>query len=248
MSYPIINHSLSSGNYDLNDTQKLLLGLGKSTKRGIKKCSNCGIFNGARSTMCKNKECGIILKDPEEKSKVDFDAVKLFTTTEKQVYSVRVKDMGPDSRGFVQLPLLQTPTEDESNIFSEVALCFVDSCQNSFDNSILKCHEEDQNYTNIQCVHIKSALKSQSTALPLVLKKDVLHTLKISNEFKETLYAIASEKEGCLVQRVSKSVMAVKCQVSPKHPLGYLHFTFITGVNGELYEECCCSCERYSGG
>lgn len=247
MAYPIISHSLSNSNSDLGDTQKLLMGLGKSTKRGIKKCSNCGIFNGARSTMCKNKVCGAILKDPEEKSKVDFDAVKLFTTTEKQLYSVRVKDMGPDSRGFVQLPLLQSPTKDDSNMFSEVALCFVDSCQNSFDNSILKCHEEDQNDFNLLCIHIRSALKSQSTAFPLILKEDILHTIKITNEFKETLHAIASEKEGCLVQRVSKSVMAVKCQVSPKHPLGYLHFIFVTNKNGEYYEGCYCSCERYLG-
>lgn len=250
MSYPNFYRSFLNGSGSISTcdmTQKLLFGLGKPTKRGIKKCSNCGVYNGSRSTMCKNKECGIILKDPEEKSKIDFDAVKVFTGTEKQVYSVRVKDMGPDSRGFVQLPVLQSVTDDESNIFSEVALCFVDSCQNSFDNSILKCHEEEQTDNNLLCNHIKSALKSQSNALPLMLKKVVLNSLNISNNVKDTLYLIASEKNGCLVQRVSKSVMAVKCQVSPKHPLGYLHFTFLTGKTGNLYEECYCSCGKYSG-
>lgn len=245
--YPNISRSFSAVTTDIGVTQKILSGLGKATKRGIRKCSNCGIYNGSRSTMCKNNECGIILKDHEEKSKVDLDAVKLFTSTEKQVYSVRVKDMGPGSRGFVQLPLLQTATEDESNIFSEVALCFVESCQNSFDNSILKCHEEDQNDNNLFCIHISSALRSQSTALPLILKKDVLESFSVNDDVKKNLYLIASEKDGCLVQRVSQSVMAVKCKVSPKHPLGYLHFTFLTGNTGDSYEECYCSCERYLG-
>lgn len=232
---------------DMHLTQKLLSGLGKSTKRGIKKCYNCGVYNGTRSTMCKNKDCGVILKDSEEKSKVNLDAVKLLTGTEKQVYSVRVRDMGPDYRGFVQLPLLQTHSDKDPNIFSEVALCFVDSCQNSFDNSILKCHEEDQNDNNLFCVHIKSALKSQSTASPMKFKDAILNSLCIFEDTKEKLFLIAREKEGFFVQRVSKSVMAVKCQVSPKHPLGYLHFTFIRGKGKDAYEKYFCSCEEYLG-
>lgn len=238
--------SLSNNNFDGNGNQKVLQGLGKSTKRGIKKCANCGVYNGSRSTMCKNKLCGIILKDSGEKSKIDLEAVKLLTATEKQIYSVRVKDMGPDSRGFVQLPLLQLSTDNENSLFSEVALCFVDSCQNLFDNSILKCHEEDQNDNNLLCIHIKSALKSQSIASPLVFKKDVLCSFNLSNDLKENLFLIASENQHCFVQRVSKSVMAVKCLVSPKHPLGYLHCTFLS-KNGCSYEGYCCSCGRYSG-
>lgn len=109
---------LGSITSDVEFTKKALAGLGKSTKRGIKKCYRCGVYNGTRSTMCKNKDCGIFLKDSAEKSKVDLDAVKLVTRTEKQVYSVRVRDMGPDYRGFVQLPLLQIHSEDELNILT----------------------------------------------------------------------------------------------------------------------------------
>ncbi|XP_023026203.2 uncharacterized protein C2orf42 homolog [Leptinotarsa decemlineata] len=230
-----------------NFSQKLLPGIGKSTKRGIKKCWKCGVYNGTRSTMCKNKKCGVILKDSEEKLKVDLDAVKLITGAEKQLFSVRVRDMGPDYRGFVQLPIFQLNSEGSSNVCSEVALCFVDSCQNSFHNSILRCHEEDQNATNLICAHIKSALESQSTASPTELKDDVLHALKAGNDVKEKLYLLASEKEGCLVQRVSKSIMAVKCQVSPKHPLGYLHFTFFRGKGRDIYEKYFCSCVDFKG-
>lgn len=239
----------ASSNYssDINFTRRLLAGLGKPTKRGIKKCTSCGFFNGFRSIMCKNKDCGLILKDFEEKSKVDLDAVKLLTGTEKQIYSVRVRDMGPNSRGFVQLPLIQSPTEDVPCVFSEVAICFVDSCQNSFDNSILKCHEENQNKHNILCVHITSAVNSQSTASPMMVKKELLPSLNVDEETKTELYLLSSEKEGYLVQRVSKSVMAVKCMVSSKHPLGYLHVIFLLNKNGDLYEEYYCGCGKYSG-
>ncbi|KAG5899286.1 hypothetical protein JTB14_012287 [Gonioctena quinquepunctata] len=225
-------------------THRIFHGLGKSTKRGIKKCSKCGIYNGTRSAMCKNKECGVILKDSEEKLKVDVDAVKLLTGTEKQLYSVRVKDMGPDYRGFVQLPVLQSHSE-AANVCSEVALCFVESCQNSFDNSILRCHEEEQDTSIILCAHIKSALKSQSTASPAELKNDVLHALRVGNDVKEKLYLLATEKGGCLVQRISKSIMAVKCQVSLKHPLGYLHFTFFKVKGKDYYEKYFCSCTDF---
>ncbi|KAJ8965221.1 hypothetical protein NQ314_004291, partial [Rhamnusium bicolor] len=172
----------------------------------------------------KNKECGVVLKDSEEKSKVDVDAVKLLTGTERQVYSVRVRDMGPDY---------------------QVALCFVDSCQNSFDNSILKCHEEDQNESNLLCAHINSALKSQSTATPIEFKNEILRSLKVAEDLKEKLCVLATEKEGPLVQRVSKSIMAVKCQVTPKHPLGYLHFIFIRGKGKDIYEKYYCSCTEF---
>ncbi|CAH1999931.1 unnamed protein product [Acanthoscelides obtectus] len=225
------------------NNQLVLSGLGKSTKRGIKKCNNCSTYNGTRSAVCKNKNCGVILKDSEEKSRVDIDAVKLLTGKEKQVFSVRVRDMGPDYRGFVQLPILQS--QEDKNILSEVALCFVDSCQNSFDNSILKCHEEDQNSTNQVCDHIKSALKSQSSATPMKFKNDVLGSLQVTDDVKETLYILANEKQGCLVQQVSKSIMAVKCQATPKHPLGYLHFGFIKGKGRYCYEKYFCSCSEF---
>ncbi|KAJ8978919.1 hypothetical protein NQ317_013357 [Molorchus minor] len=226
---------------DISYPQKILAGLGKATKRGVKKCFNCGVYNGTRSVMCRNKKCGVLLKDSEEKRKLNVDAVKLLTGTKRQVYSVKVRDKGPHYRGFVQLPLLQSHS-NEGSIFSEVALCFVESCQNSFDNSILKCHEEDQNDSQILCVHIKCALKSQNSATPIEFKDHILQSLKIAKDIKAKLHLLATEKEGPLVQRVSKSVMAVKCQVTPKHPLGYLHFTFIKGKGKDCYEKYYCSC------
>lgn len=132
-------------------------------------------------------------------------------------------------------------------LLSEVALCFVNSCQNSFDNSILKCHEEEHSNNKLLCAHIKSALKSQSTACPMELKKETLHSLSIAEHIKEQLFLLANEKEGVLVQRVSKAIMAVKCQVTPKHPLGYLHFTFVRGKGKDMYEKYYCSCTDFAG-
>lgn len=228
--------------------QKLLSGLGKSTKRGIKKCSICGVYNGTRSIMCKNKDCNAVLKTSEEKSTLNLDAVKLLTNTEKQVYSVKICDMGPEYRGFVQLPVLQSCTEKDTSAYSEVAICFVDSCQNSFDNSILKCHEEERtnfDSNKVFCRHIKSALKSQNEASPIELKLDVLNSLNIKNYIKERLCSLNSNNEGILVQRVSKSVIVVKCQASAKHPLGYLHFTFIKGNTKDVFEKFGCGCSNF---
>ncbi|XP_072387432.1 uncharacterized protein C2orf42 isoform X3 [Diabrotica undecimpunctata] len=220
--------------------QKLLSGLGKSTKRGIKKCARCGTYNGTRSSVCKNKNCNV----------VNVDAVKLLTNTEKQLFSVKIWDMGPNYRAFVQLPLLQSCSNEDPHVYSDVALCFVDSCKNSFDNSILKCHEEGTESDSkklLFCTHIRSALKSQNKATPMELKPSVLSSLNIRDDIKEKLCSFDSEKEGVFVQRVSKTVMAVKCQASAKHPLGYLHFTFIKGKGKDVYEKFYCSCSEFSG-
>ncbi|EFA10491.2 uncharacterized protein C2orf42 homolog [Tribolium castaneum] len=209
--------------------------LGRPTKRGIKKCPKCGIYNGTRGMICKNKHCDAVFKDYADKRKLSLDAVRLVGIV-RQVYSVRVRDRGPDHRGFVQLPLLN-PEQD--------ALCFVDSCQRLFDDSILKCHELEHSETALLCVHIDAAIKSQSMAAPIEVQKEVLASLKVSKEIKAKLWQLATEKEGPLVQRVSRTVMAVKCQVSPKHPLGYLHFTFGCTKGREIYDKYYCSCTEF---
>ncbi|CAL8277156.1 unnamed protein product [Merluccius merluccius] len=37
--------------------------LGKATLRGIRKCPRCGVYNGTRGLSCKNKACGVALRD-----------------------------------------------------------------------------------------------------------------------------------------------------------------------------------------
>lgn len=229
----------------LTSINSLLSGLGKPTKRGLKKCFKCGKLNGTKSLTCKNVQCGVVLRASEEKEKISLDAVKLNTGTVRQIYSVRVRDIGSDHRGFVQLPLRNTTT-DEDNLLTDVALCFVDSCQRSFDNSILKCHEEDVEYEgNSLCQHIKAALESCEAATPIHIKRDVVQKLIISEDIQMKLFLLSGQKVGPLVQRVSKNVMAVRCQVTPKHPLGYLHFTFTNAKGKETYDRYSCSCAEF---
>lgn len=40
-----------------------LSNLGKATLRGIRRCPQCGVYNGTRGLSCKNKACGIALRD-----------------------------------------------------------------------------------------------------------------------------------------------------------------------------------------
>lgn len=119
--------------------RKLLSDLGKATLRGVRKCPKCGTYNGSRGLCCKNKYCDAVFKEPGEKRKLSTEACKLITGSSAQVFSVRIRDKGPDYRGFVQLPLINA--NDITTLISQTtALCFVDSCERSFDTSVLKCH------------------------------------------------------------------------------------------------------------
>lgn len=218
----------------------ILSDLGKATKRGIKKCHNCGMYNGTRGIMCKNKQCNMVFKDVSEKRKPNLEAIKLQTSPTRKVYSVRVRDRGPEHRGFVQLP--QTDAK-EQNTFPQVALCFVDTCQRLFDVSILKCHESESS-SNPTCVHIESALKSTTSGVALRFKAELLNLLNVSEHMKQNLWMFHSQTEEPLVQRVSKQVMVVRCQVTPKHPLGYLHFTFFMSRGKESYDKWFCGCSE----
>lgn len=121
--------------------RKLLSDLGKATLRGVRKCPKCGTYNGSRGLCCKNKYCDAVFKEPGEKRKLSTEACKLITGSTVQVFSVRVKDKGPDYRGFVQLPMINsTISNDITTLISQTALCFVDSCERSFHTSVLKCH------------------------------------------------------------------------------------------------------------
>lgn len=229
--------------------------LGRATLRGIRKCPKCGTFNGTRGVSCKNKKCDVVFKEIGSKRKLSSDAVKLLTGSTTQVYSVRVRDRGPDYRGFVQLPyIIQTHLKDSDldptlNIINEsAALCFVDTCQRSFDTSILKCHEEINVTSITSCAHVLAAIKCASEATPLIVRNSILSSLNVTNEIKQELWLLATETVGPLVQRVSKNIMAVKCQTSPKDPLGYLHLSFSTTKTKDRVEhKYFCGCADHRG-
>ena len=65
--------------YDLK--KKIFFGdLGKATKRGVRKCPQCGTINGTRGLSCKNSLCDMVFKESLEKPRrVNLDACKLTT-------------------------------------------------------------------------------------------------------------------------------------------------------------------------
>jgi hypothetical protein len=64
--------------------------------------------------------------------------------------------------------------------------------------------------------------------------------------FLQVVWLLATETTGPLVQRVSKNIMAVKCKASPKHPLGYLHFSFfMSKLKDRIENKYFCSCTAF---
>lgn len=227
------------------NTNKLLFSdLGKATKRGIRKCYKCGEINGTRGYACKNKQCDVIFKEYTDRRKLNLESIKLTGTT-KELYSVRVRDKGPDHRGFVQLPY---GIPSHINLLTDNAICFVDSCQRLFDDSILRCHETDLNNVTPLCVHVESALQCDIVATQINLKESALNLIKIPCNVKQKLWdLISSLNNGTVIQRVSKHVMVVKCMVSAKHPLGYLHFTFSKSKGKDVFDKFICECFDVKG-
>ena len=78
-------------------------------RRGSSCCTGCGSYNGNRAQSCKT--CGVSLrkkaKYEQEKAQPNNDVSGLLSSEEavslKSVYSVRVRDQGPDYRCFVSL-------------------------------------------------------------------------------------------------------------------------------------------------
>ncbi|XP_041370931.1 uncharacterized protein C2orf42-like isoform X2 [Gigantopelta aegis] len=220
--------------------------LGKPTLRGVRKCPKCGTYNGTRGISCKNKNCDVVFKERERKRGHSADAVKIITGSTVQVFSVRLRDRGPDYRGFVQLPLVQDmdgnpATVVDPSVLAQAARCYVDTCSR---------HTNQLGFTETPCAHIKSAIDCNAEAQPLTLKNSVLNSLQVSNETKQAIWLLATETTGPLVQRVTKNIMVVKCKPYQKQPLGFLHFSFFESTrnksNPDYRFQCSCKAFKHS--
>uniref|UniRef100_A0A1B6HG95 SWIM-type domain-containing protein n=1 Tax=Homalodisca liturata TaxID=320908 RepID=A0A1B6HG95_9HEMI len=227
----------------------LLSDLGRSTLRGVRKCPKCGTLNGIRGIMCKNKACDQVFKEAGDKRKNTTEVCKLITGTTTQVFSVRVRDKGPDYRGFVQLPLVSNSlcTRPTDTLINEPsAVCFVENCQRIFNTNILKCHERELQPVTA-CQHIQAATRCFASALPLIINNAVLFSLNIPAYIKQSIWQLTVVALGPLVQRVSKTIMVVKCKVTSKHPLGFLHVTFSPAKSKDCQSHFFCSCPTFKG-
>ncbi|XP_056108937.1 uncharacterized protein C2orf42 homolog isoform X2 [Rhinichthys klamathensis goyatoka] len=231
--------NLSGKLRDKRKTPAFLSNLGKATLRGIRKCPQCGVYNGTRGLSCKNKACGTIFRDGDHDTgrlkKGVSEVVRVVTDSEggraggPQVFSVRQRGRGFEQRGFVELVLTDTAiTTADGTLLTRVNLgrCFMPSCQeNESESTVEGSHQQVSQTSKSPCTHVKQAMECQTQATPLPLKSSVLEALVATSQAKEELWRLATETPGPLVQRVSKGTLIVKCQPGEAHPLGLLHLT-----------------------
>ncbi|XP_038641181.1 uncharacterized protein C2orf42 homolog isoform X3 [Scyliorhinus canicula] len=219
-------------------TLAFLADLGKPTLRGIKKCPKCGTINGTRGLSCKNKSCGAVFRDGVRKQLPSIDAVRIVTGSASQVYSVRLRDRGPDYRGFVELGTSEAVQTVDGTIITHITgRCFVPTC----------FKVSTQGASEYQCQHVKLATECHLEATPHTLKSSVLNSLQVSSETKQAIWTLATESSGPLVQRITKSIMVVKCKASTKHSLGFLHVSFHekARMKGVTERKFYCSCQAF---
>ena len=226
--------------------KNLLFDLGKPTKRGIRSCPQCGVKNGTRGLSCKNKKCEYVFKEGGKKRTSNLTAIKILTGSNIQVYSVRIRDRGPDYRAFVQLPVVQdvhgNPAQNVEpavleSVLSSTAKCYVDSCTRLAVTAL----------NSKPCVHVKAAIRSntETTVLPCT----ALESLRIDADVRQAVLDLDTSTAGPLVQRVSPNVMVVKCKPTNKKPMGFLHVFFNTPsklkAGFDINEAFACSCKDY---
>ncbi|KAM4678038.1 uncharacterized protein C2orf42 homolog [Discoglossus pictus] len=219
-----------------------LSNLGKATLRGIRKCPHCGTYNGTRGLSCKNKSCGTVFRFGSRKQP-SKDAVKLLTGSDMQIFSVRQRDRGHDHRCLVVLGLSETTIQTaEGTLITQISSgrCFAPSCLKAVARGVVEN----------QCQHIKLAMNCQNEAEPLSLKSAVLNAMQIPPETKQSIWQLANESAGPLVQRITKSILVVRCKTSQQHSLGYLHVSFTqkTSPQNEVGHVFQCSCQSQKAG
>uniref|UniRef100_A0A3P8WA09 Chromosome 2 open reading frame 42 n=1 Tax=Cynoglossus semilaevis TaxID=244447 RepID=A0A3P8WA09_CYNSE len=203
-------------------TPAFLSNLGRATLRGIRKCPQCGVYNGTRGLSCKNKACGVSLRNASaaggKRKKCAVEVVKVIIDR-IQVFSVCHRGRGSTGTqmGFVELVPTDTAiaTGDGATLLTRINLgrCFLPSCRQG----------------QSLCVHIRQAIECENSATPLTLKSSVLEGLQISIQAREELWRLATESPGPLVQRISNNTLVVKCHTDSQHPLGLLHLTVGAG-------------------
>ncbi|XP_030623695.1 uncharacterized protein C2orf42 homolog [Chanos chanos] len=254
---------------DRRNLPAFLSNLGKPTLRGIRKCPQCGVYNGTRGLSCKNEACGIIFRSGAQgvgksSKKAQSEVVRVVTdggggaASGPQVFSVRQKGRGLEQRGFVELFLADTAIATaDGTLLTRVNLgrCLVPSCRHSERASSVGGGDGCQQSTQTPespCIHVKQAMECQGQATPLPFKSSVLEALPASTQAKEELWRLATETPGPLVQRVSSGTLVVKCQPGEAHPLGLLHLTVGGGGaigkgDGGTVFRCACQLTRGRG-
>ncbi|RXM94735.1 hypothetical protein EOD39_17663 [Acipenser ruthenus] len=256
---------------DRTKTPPFLSNLGKPTLRGIRKCPQCGVYNGTRGLSCKNQRCGAVFRDgagrsssnrrQQQQPQPSAEAVRVVTgsdpgsssSSSPRLYSVRQRDRGPDYRGFVELGVdeAEIRTPGGGALLTQVSSgrCYVPACCRAATTTTTTGAAPES-----PCLHVKLATECRLEASPLTLKSSVLGSLQASQEVKQAIWQLATESSGPLVQRITRSIMVVKCKASELHPLGYLHASFSErgrgreGSRGPPEMRFQCSCQQAARG
>ncbi|XP_034457267.1 uncharacterized protein C2orf42 homolog isoform X2 [Hippoglossus hippoglossus] len=147
------------GRKSTSTTPSFLSNLGRATLRGIRKCPQCGVYNGTRGLSCKNKACGVSLRNASAggrtRKKCAVEVVKVIIDSEErvgkerdgggvlggssgggvQVFSVCHRGRGATATqlGFVELVPTDTAiaTGDGATLLTRINLgrCFLPSCR-----------------------------------------------------------------------------------------------------------------------
>ena len=235
--------------------ESLKFELGKATRRGIRNCPNCGTVNGTRGIICKNKICRFSFKDRGMMKSTDgnilaepelTEAVKIVTGSFLQLYSVHQNGRNDfESWGFVQLPLMQDSdgnpadkTDFDLSIYAITAQCHMPNCFLHLDIA------NDGNSLNC-CSHVEAAVSCGVEANPLFIDKSVFGTIPMPNDVFQNLWTMLDNEEVPIVQRVSETMLVIRCTATEQNPLGYLFFVLASnstkGKTKMLFQCSCCS-------
>jgi len=154
------------------------------------------------------------------------------TGTSALLYSVRLRDRGPNNRGFVQLP---TVVDDDGNVATfpvdpsilyQAARCYVDTCPSA---AVLL------NSVSRECVHTRAAVTCTTDAEPLPIDPCVVDSLSSVTEDVRSILRHFVVNETCpVIQRVTRSVFVVRSQPSCEHTLEFVHVAFAESVRSPI--------------
>uniref|UniRef100_A0A2S2PZ00 Putative treble-clef zinc-finger domain-containing protein n=1 Tax=Sipha flava TaxID=143950 RepID=A0A2S2PZ00_9HEMI len=202
-----------------NKIKALLSDLGRSTKRGVKKCPSCGTYNGTRTVVCKN--CDLLLK-PNNKRVSPSEVCSLLTSSSSRIFSyIMSENIDFNERGFVHFPGAKNKEINKL----DTGICLVHSCGRSFDSNVLKCHESVLN-TSIQsepCKHVRSCFDCNTIGVSLKIDQQVLESFRVPQTVKQEVWSNFIDKKKPYLQRVSENIFVVRCKITTQNPLGYLH-------------------------
>ena len=172
----------------------------------------------------------------------------MHTGTSALLYSVKLRDRGPNNRGFVQLP---TVVDDDGNIATypidpsvlcQAARCYVGTCPCA---TLLNCPDY---YVSRDCAHVRAAIACTTDAEPLQINPSVVDSLSFVSEDVRTVLRHFIANGTCpVIQRVTSYSLVVKSQPTYDHSLEFVHVTFPDCVRtrGDTTPKFACDCRIF---